>query len=350
MRIGLVGYGHGGRHFHAPLIASLGGTRFVGVVTRSAERRRLLAEDHPGVAVFDSIGQLAQAGVDVLVISTPLDGRPALVLEAIERGIAVVSDKPFAADAAEAEGMIQAAAARQVPLSVYMNRRWDSDFLTLRKLIDSAVLGRISRFESRVERYAPHAVGNASGGGFLRDLGSHLVDQALQLFGPVARVYAELQYSPEEAVVDHGFFVSLTHVSGVVAHLSGSCLQNAQGPRFRVSGSAGCYTVDGLDGQEQALVAGRSPKTEGERWGVEEHRRWGWFEQGGERERVASERGAWNQFYQRLQQALAGEGGLPVTAAEALATTQVLDAARLSAQQSRVVSMARSVEGCADLE
>ncbi|MEN5090470.1 Gfo/Idh/MocA family oxidoreductase [Pseudomonas protegens] len=350
MRIGLVGYGHGGRHFHAPLIASLAGARFVGVVTRSAERRRLLADDHPGVAAFDSMGQLAEAGVDALVISTPLDGRPALVLEAIERGISVVSDKPFAADAAEAEGMIQAAAARRVPLSVYMNRRWDSDFLTLRKLIDSGALGRITRYESRVERYAPQAVGNASGGGFLRDLGSHLVDQALQLFGPVARVYAELQYTPEEAVVDHGFFVSLTHVSGVVAHLWGSCLQNSQGPRFRVSGSAGCYTVDGLDGQEQALVAGRSPKTEGERWGVEEHRRWGWFEQGDERERVASERGAWNQFYQRLQQALEDGGELPVTVADALATTQVLDAARLSAQQSRVVSMTTFSEGKTDLE
>ncbi|MGC5700971.1 Gfo/Idh/MocA family oxidoreductase [Pseudomonas sp. NFXW11] len=344
MRIGLVGYGHGGRHFHAPLLASLAGAHLVGVVTRSAERRRLLAEDHPGVAAFDNIGQLAAAGVDALVISTPLEGRPALVLEAIERGIAVVSDKPFAADGAEAAALIQAAAARQVPLCVYMNRRWDSDFLTLRTLIDSGALGRVDRYESRIERYAPQAVGNASGGGMLRDLGSHLVDQALELFGPVAQVYAELHYTPEEAVVDHGFFVSLSHVNGVRSHLSGSCLQNSPAPRFRVSGSAGCYRVDGLDGQEQALVAGRSPKTEGERWGVEEHRRWGWLEQGEQRERVASQRGAWNQFYQRLQNALQGRGELPVTAAEALATTLVLDAARLSAEQSRVVSMSGELE------
>lgn len=340
MRIGLVGYGHGGRHFHAPLIASLPGAQFVGVVTRSAERRQLLAQDHPGLAAFDSIGQMAEAGVDVLVVSTPLAGRPALVLEAIERGIAVVSDKPFATDAQQAALLIDSAAARQVPLSVYMNRRWDSDFLTVRKLIESGTLGRITRFESQVERYAPQSLGNDSGGGFLRDLGSHLVDQALQLFGPVALVYAELHYSPEEPEVDHGFFVSLSHVNGVVSHLAGSCLQNSQGPRFRVNGTAGCYTVDGLDGQEQALVAGLSPKTEGERWGVEEHRRWGWFEQGQERERITSERGAWNQFYQQLLQALEQGAALPVDPADALATTQVLDAARLSWLRRQVVELA----------
>ncbi len=171
MRIGLVGYGHGGRHFHAPLIASLPGATFVGVVTRSAERRQLLAAEHPGVRAFDSIEQLVAAGVDGLVISTPLEGRAALVLEAIERGVPVVSDKPFASDVEQARALIDAAATRRVPLSLYMNRRWDSDFLTLRKLIDSGTLGSVSRFESRVERYVPQAVGNASGGGFLRDLG-----------------------------------------------------------------------------------------------------------------------------------------------------------------------------------
>ncbi|MCB2254047.1 Gfo/Idh/MocA family oxidoreductase [Pseudomonas chlororaphis] len=339
MRIGLVGYGHGGRHFHAPLIASLPGATFVGVVTLSAERRRLLAAEHPGVRAFDSLAQLVAAGVDGLVISTPLQGREALVLEAIERGIPVVSDKPFASDATQAQALIDAAAARQVPLSVYMNRRWDSDFLTLRKLIEAGALGRVSRFESRVERYAPEAVGNTSGGGFLRDLGSHLVDQALLLFGPVTRVYAELQYAAQAPTCDYGFFLSLSHAGGVVSHVSGSCLQNCQGPRLRVSGSAGCYTVEGLDGQEQALVAGLSPHTEGERWGVEEHRRWGWFEQGEVRERVASERGDWLQFYRQWQAALQGQGPLPVAPADALATTRVLDAARLSWEQRRVVEM-----------
>lgn len=268
MRIGLVGYGHGGRYFHAPLIATLPGVIFVGVVTRSPERRLQLASDHPGLKAFDSIGQIVEAGVDALVISTTLKGRPALVLEAIEHGVAVVSDKPFAANAEQAQALITAAERQGVLLSVYQNRRWDSDFLTLRKLIDAGALGAVTRFESRVERYSPDAVGNASGGGWLRDLGSHLVDQALQLFGPVDRVFAQLQFSPQHPSLDHGFFVSLTHANGVISHLWGSALQNSQAPRFRVSGTLGCYTVEGLDGQEAALMAGKSPKTEGEHWGL----------------------------------------------------------------------------------
>src|SRR5450830_1913271 len=288
MRIGLVGYGHGGRFFHAPLIATLPGATFVGVVTRSPERRQQLSTDLPGVKAFDSIGQIVEAGVDALVISTTLKGRPALVLEAIEHGVAVVSDKPFAANAEQAQALITAAERHGVLLSVYQNRRWDSDFLTLRKLIDAGALGAVTRFESCVERFSPQALGNASGGGWLRDLGSHLVDQAL-------------------------------------------C--------FRVSGTLGCYTVEGLDGQEDALMAGKSPKTEGEHWGFEEHRRWGWFEQGSERERVPSEKGCWTQFYRQLQSAVQGQGPLPVDAYEALETTRILDAARLSAERQQVVSM-----------
>ena len=339
MRIGLVGYGKGGRYFHAPLIASLPGATFVGVVTRSPERRRELAQDHPKVAAFDTLAELVASGIDAVVISTPLASRRALILEAIGLGVAVVSDKPFASDAAQARELVQAAEQKGVLLSVYQNRRWDSDFLTVRKLIDNGVLGDIRRFESRVERYSPKSVGKVSGGGMLRDLGSHLVDQALLLFGPVSRVYAELDFATQDTLLDHSFFVSLTHASGVVSHLWGSCLQNCPGPRFRVSGSAGCYSVEGLDGQEAASLAGLSPKSEGDRWGVEEHRRWGWFEQGAQRERIPSERGCWDAFYRELQDAVEGRGVNPVYPRDAVASAVVLDAARLSAEQGRVVDL-----------
>lgn len=337
MKIGLIGYGKGGRYFHAPLIASLAGVTFAGVVTRSPERRQDLHNDYPKVPAFDSLADLVAAGVDAVVISTPLASRRALIMEAIELGVPVVSDKPFAPDAQAAQALVDAAERRGVLLSVYQNRRWDSDFLTVRKLIDQGVLGPISRFESRVERYSPSSVGKESGGGILRDLGSHLVDQALLLFGPVKRVYAELEFATAEQNVDHGFFISLTHANGVVSHLWGNCLQNAQGPRFRVNGSQGCYTVDGLDGQEAAALAGLSPRSEGERWGVEEHRRWGWFEQGEQRERVPSERGCWSEFYRQWQEAVMNQGRNPVDANDAVASAQVLDAARISAMDGRVV-------------
>lgn len=339
MRIGLVGYGKGGRYFHAPLIASLPGANFVGVVTRSPERRLELSQDYPKVLAFDTLAGLVANGVDAVVISTPLSSRRALILEAIELGVTVVSDKPFANDTAQARELVEAAERRGVLLSVYQNRRWDSDFLTVRKLIDNGVLGDITRFESRVERFSPKSVGKASGGGMLRDLGSHLVDQALLLFGPVSRVYAELSFATEDKELDHAFFVSLTHASGVISHLWGSCLQNCPGPRFRVSGTSGCYSVEGLDGQEAASLAGRSPKSEGDNWGVEEHRRWGWFEQGEHRERIPSERGCWNEYYRQLQDAVAGKGKNPVEPRDAVASAVVLDAARLSAQSGRVQSL-----------
>ncbi|WP_397452284.1 Gfo/Idh/MocA family oxidoreductase [Pseudomonas sp. NA-150] len=339
MHIGLVGYGKGGRYFHAPLIASLPGANFVGVVTRSAERREELAQDYPNARAFDTLADLVASGVDTVVISTPLASRRALILEAIELGVAVVSDKPFANDAAQARELVEAAERKGVLLSVYQNRRWDSDFLTVRKLIADGRLGHVTRFESRVERYSPRSVGKVAGGGMLRDLGSHLVDQALQLFGPVSRVYAELNFVSAETTLDHAFFVALTHANGVTSHLWGSCLQHAPGPRFRVSGSAGCYSVDGLDGQEAALMAGLSPKSLGQRWGVEEPDRWGWLEQGEQRERIASERGCWDEFYRQVQEAVQGKGRNPVEPHDAVISATVLDAARLSAEQGRVVHL-----------
>lgn len=338
MRIGLLGYGFGGRYFHAPLLASLANSTFVGVVTRAPERRRELAAEHPGVPAFDNLRQLAEAGADVVVISTALEGRQALLLEAFELGLGVVSDKPFAFDAAQGQALIDAAAKAGVLLSVYQNRRWDSDFLTVRKLIDDGALGQVRRFESSIERYLPDNTGNPAGGGWLRDLGAHLVDQALQLFGPVSRVYAELEPVPGSAL-DRGFFIALTHAGGVVSHLRASAVQSAPQPRFRVTGEAACYTVDGFDGQEARVLAGFSPATDGDDWGAEEHRNWGWLVRGEERERVPSERGCWPHYYQQIAQAVAGTAALPVDPADAVKALRVLDAARASAELGEVVRL-----------
>ena len=339
MRIGLVGYGFGGRYFHAPLLASMPQATLVGVVTRSAQRRQQLAAEQPGVAAFDNVGQMVEAGVDLIVISTPLEGRAAVIREAIEYGVAVVSDKPFAFDAEQAGELIELARQRGVLLTVYQNRRWDSDFLTVRHLIDTGRLGTVTHFESRVERYAPESLTDDQGGGMLRDLGTHLVDQALQLFGPARRVYAELFYSPEAPQLDIGFFVALTHANGVVSHLAASKLQSAGPQRLRVTGTGGTYTVDGYDGQEACLLAGQSPRTEGEHWGAEEHRHWGWFELGGERDKVRSEHGNWPHFYEQVQAAWRDGAPLPVTLDQVLLTVRTLDAARLSFETQRVVHL-----------
>lgn len=191
----------------------------------------------------------------------------ALAQEALKLGLAVVCDKPFALDAASARETAELADRLGLTLTVYQNRRWDSDFLTLRRLVDQGRLGTLTRLESRFERFDPEPGPPAAGGGTLLDFGSHLVDQALVLSGPVERVYAETRHRDGAGGLDEDVFVALTHRSGVRSHLWGSWRQGAPGPRFRATGTSGTFLVDGMDGQEALLTAGASPASEGERWG-----------------------------------------------------------------------------------
>ena len=258
VRIGLAGYGIGGRIFHAPLLASATGVEFVGVVTGSSERRKQVSADLPALVTFDDLTALADAGADAVAISTPAATHVPLVLEALRLGLAVVCDKPFALDAASAGEAIRAAESRGLTLSVYHNRRWDSDFATVTDLVHAGALGEIRRFESAFERYAPVPGPPAAGAGSLLDFGSHLVDQALRLFGPVRAVYAEVGRMRPDAL-DDDVLVALTHDSGVRSLLAGSWVQGAPRPRFRVTGTDGAYVVDGMDVQESLLLGRAHP-------------------------------------------------------------------------------------------
>jgi predicted dehydrogenase len=212
VRIGLAGYGRGGRYFHAPLIGLAPECTLTAVVTRNQRRRAELAEDFPGVPAAGSLGDLAAAGADAVVITTPLDTHEALVRETIALGLPVVCDKPFTPDAPSARTLIEAAERSGVPLAVYQNRRWDADFRTVRALVASGALGEVISFESRMEQYPPAGGFATTGGGVLRDFGSHLADQALHLFGPAAAVYAETHVMSDG--FDDGFFLSLRHTAG----------------------------------------------------------------------------------------------------------------------------------------
>jgi predicted dehydrogenase len=335
VRFGLVGYGLGGRVFHAPLIAAAAGVEFAGVLTRSPRRRAELARDHPGVPAYDSLADLAAAGVRAVSISTPAATHAELARAAIALGLAVVVDKPFALDAAAAREVAAAARDTGVPLSVYQNRRWDSDLLTVRALTDAGGLGEVRRFESRFERFAPDRQPPAAGGGTLLDFGSHLVDQALLLFGPARRVYAEMRGDGE---LDDDVFVALLHPGGVRSHLWGSWRQGAPGPRLRVTGSTGTYVVDGLDSQEAALKAGRTPAALGDRWGVEPEHAWGRLYRGATGAPVPSERGRWDTYYPAFAAAVRGEGPVPVDPWDAVRSMEVLDAARRSAATGETVA------------
>ena len=330
IRFGLVGYGFGGRYFHAPLLAAAPECELIGVVTSSPERRGLVASEHPGVATVGSLTELRDAGAEAVAISTPADTHSPLTDEALELGLAVVCDKPFALDAASARRSVELADRLGLPLAPYQNRRWDSDFLTLRELVADGTLGELTRFESRFERLDPDPGPPPSGGGTLRDFGSHLVDQALVLLGPVASVYAEWRL--RENGLDDDVFVALTHVDGARSHLSGSWSQGAPGPRFRATGTTGSYVVAALmDGQEQALIAGHTPATLGSDWGAEPAERWGRVYRGDDGEVVPTRNGAWSTFYPAFARAVRGLGPVPVDPRDAVMTATVLDAARRSA-------------------
>ncbi|MGP3963097.1 Gfo/Idh/MocA family protein [Nonomuraea sp. 3N208] len=340
LRMGLVGYGFGGRYFHAPLLASAPECEFLGVVTRNSPERREQVGKELGLPTYASLEELAVAGAEAVAISTPADTHMPLVRQALGLGLAVVCDKPFALDADAAREAVELAERLGVTLTVYQNRRWDSDFLTLRKLIDSGALGTLTRFESRFERFAPEPGPPAAGGGTLRDFGSHLVDQALVLSGPVEQVYAEVHRRDGEDGLDDDVFVALTHRNGARSHIWGSWRQGAPGPRFRAAGTSGTYVVDGpMDGQEGLLISGATPASLGDRWGAEPEERWGRVQRGDRVERVPSTRGAWDTFYPAFAGAVRGTRPVPVDPWDAVATATVLDAARAGAASGQVVRL-----------
>jgi predicted dehydrogenase len=338
VRFGLLGYGFGGRYFHAPLLGAAPECEFVGVVTSSDERRALVEADSPGRATFASLEELAAAGAEAVAISTPAATHSELTDQALELGLAVVCDKPFALDAAAARRSVELAERHGLALSPYQNRRWDSDFLTVRRLVADGDLGDVVRFESRFERLDPDAGPGPAGGGTLLDFGSHLVDQALVLLGPVGSVYAEWRL--RENGLDDDVFVALSHANGARSHLWGSWSQAAPGPRFRVTGTTGGYVNRTLmDIQEDLLLAGQTPASLGADWGAEPAERWGRVYRGADGQTVPTEHGAWSTFYPTFARAVRGLGPVPVDPRDAVASMTVLDAARRSATEGVVVTL-----------
>jgi predicted dehydrogenase len=347
LRGALVGYGLAGRFFHAPLISSTPGLGLATVVTSNAERTEQARAEHPGTAIVPTADDLfAAAGDhDFVVIATANDAHVPLARAAIDAGLPVVVDKPLAPDAEQARELVERAESAAVPLTVFHNRRWDSDQLTLDRLRDEGRVGEVLRYESRFERWRPELKpGNVwrevqppeAGGGVLLDIGTHLIDQALRHFGRVASVYAEIA-NRRGGAADDDVFVALTHRGGVISHLWASTLAAAPGPRLRVLGDRAAFVVDGLDGQEAALRAGARP-AHGD-WGHEPPENWGRLLVGEKEEPVTSEPGDWPAFYAELERALRDAGPMPVDPLEAVAGLEVVDAARRSAAAGSPMSL-----------
>ena len=339
VRIGVVGYGFGGRYFHAPLIHAGAGCTLAGVMTSSPDRRAEVEHDFPGTPTFSSLADMKAAGIEAVAISTPAWTHAPLCIDAATLGLHVACDKPFALNAAEARSSVAAAKAAGVVLSPYQNRRWDSDILTLQRVMAEGSIGVISRFESKFERAEIGIAPPPAGGGILRDFGSHLFDQALYLFGAVHSVYAEVNVSGRYGGDDHAFFAVLRHDNGVSSHLTGNWWQAAPGPRFRVTGSTGTMIIDGEDSQHERLVSFSNPAIEGDGWGSVSEANWGRIHRPTAVEVLPTERGRWDVYYPAFAKAVRGEGPPPVDAADAVASLTLIDAAFLSASEGRAVTI-----------
>lgn len=354
LRTAIVGYGVAGAIFHAPLIKATPGLRIDGIVTRSEAKQAQAGQDFPGTKIFSNADELWSSAkdFDLVIIATPNKDHAEQGKSAMKAGLSVVIDKPLAVSVAECEELIAVSKKTGSLLSVFHNRRWDNDFLTVKKLIDENTLGKLTRFESRFERYRPsprvgawrESAAAESGGGLLFDLGSHLIDQACQLFGQPESVYAELDTRREGVRADDDCFVSLKFAGSCRAHLWMSAIAATQGPRFRLLGLNGSYEKYGLDPQEDALRKGLTPLHPG--WGEEPRHKWGNLCRYEEEQRLEApletSKGTYESFYAMMRDALLNGGPVPVSPEDALLTMRIIETARRSAERKDPLAVAHS--------
>jgi predicted dehydrogenase len=334
LRVALIGYGTGGAVFHAPLIDAVPALRLSAVVTGNPERQEAVRRRYPETRVLDSTDRLWETpeAYDLVVVTAPNRQHAPLARTALTSGFPVVVDKPVAASADEARSLAALAAVRGLPVIPYHNRRWDGDFRTVRRLVAGGALGTVRRFESRFERWRPEVSGGwkestdpLDAGGVLFDLGSHLIDQAITLFGRPHRVYAEIDARRPGAATADDVFLALTHDGGVRSHLWMSATAAQLGPRFRVLGSEAAYTVSGMDGQEKALRAGRTPKDPG--WGQAPPEAYGRLGTPAADRPEPTDPGAYQDFYTEVARALRGGAPPPVSLDDAITGLEIIESA-----------------------
>lgn len=347
IRVGLVGYGFAGQTFHAPVLSAVPGLQLVAVA--SSQPHKVLADWPQAQVVADLQALLAPAlALDLIVIATPNAQHHPMARTALLAGRHVVVDKPFTLDAAQARELAQLAAANGRVLSVYQNRRWDADFLTLRALLAQGAVGRPVYFESHFDRFRPQVRERwreqaVPGAGLWVDLGSHLLDQALQLFGSPSSLQLDCASLRDGAQVEDHFHALLRYERGphaplrVVLHASTLAAHAA--PRFLLHGTRGSFVKHGVDPQEDALRAGLRPG--GANWGVDPLQgEWVRSDAHGtlhEAQPVPNERGDYTQFYAQMRDAIRGQREAPVTPAEAVALMELLDLGRQSAEEGRAL-------------
>jgi predicted dehydrogenase len=337
-RVGLAGFGSAGRGIHAPLLQQAGMT-IAAVSTANPQRAEQARREVPGARVVaDLDALLTVAGLDLIVLATPSGLHARQARQCIDVGIAVVVDKPLATDATQALRVVEAARTAGVPLTVFHNRRFDAEHVTARESVASGRLGEVFRHEFRWERWRPTPKDrwreNASpvdGGGILLDLHSHMIDAAVDLFGPIDTVYAEV--AARTTAAEDDAFLACRHTSGVVSHLGATSLSAAPGPRVRILGSSGAFLLNQFE-DDGADIYPDLADADGTHCG--------WIYEGAQRTPVTRAAAGQVDFYREVKRALGAEdpqGAMPVDPYDAVHTLAVIDAARVSAAQGLVVQV-----------
>ncbi len=337
LNVGLVGFGFASKVFHAPVIRVVEGLRLTTIVQRSG------APDprYPDVAFVRSVDELLDRAIDLVVIATPNTSHHPIAKQCLLAGRHVVIDKPFTTTAAEAEELVQLAKRKQRVVSAYQNRRYVGDFVTLQNLLSDGVLGRVAIFESHFDRFRPELRPTAwreqphPGSGIWFDLGSHLLDQALVLFGNPRAVAADIRIERAGAAVDDAFDVTL-HYPHMRALLRASMLAAAPGPTFAAHGTKGSFIKYGLDPQEAALKSGRTPDEPN--WDAEPTERYGQLTTPEETRTVATIPSSFTHYYENVRDAILGRAQLAVTPDQALDVMRGLELAVASSQKRCVLS------------
>ncbi|MHA6249802.1 oxidoreductase [Pontibacter sp. CAU 1760] len=346
VRIGLIGFGMSGQVFHAPFITNVPGLQLVKIRETRSGNIAIARERYPEAAVVpDAKAIFDDATVDLVVLATPNASHLALATEALNAGKHVVVEKPFTVTSAEADELIALAKSKGKLLTVFHNRRWDSDFKTIQKLLDGKLLGNVVEYEAHFDRFRNFLKPNtwkeesAPGSGILYDLGSHLIDQALCLFGLPDEVSAELRTQrPNSQIVDN--FHLMLHYPDLRVILKAGMLVREPGPRYQIYGDKGAFVKYGLDVQEDALKEGNMPKG-ASHWGKEPEEIWGKLNtevndlhvEG----KIASETGDYTGFYENVYQALEGTATLAVQPTQARNTIRVIELAMQSHTEKRTI-------------
>ena len=338
VRVALIGFGYAGRTFHAPLIAATSGLTLAVIGSRQESSVR---SAYPGAEIVaDPLAAGRHRDVDLVVIATPNDTHAPLAEAALRTGKHVVVDKPFTITLAEARALAVSAAEVERLLSVFQNRRWDSDFLGIERELAAGRIGGVVEFRSEFSRYRPDVRDRwrerpGPGSGMWYDLGPHLIDQALVLFGPPVTVHADLQVQRRGGSTVDWFQAVLGYGRRRVTLVS-SMLATDPATRFLARGTSGSLTKRGGDPQEAQLKAGQKPGSRG--WGRDADPLLFVSAEGEPPAEIAAPVGNWLRYYAAMRDAIRGEGGLPVTPAQATTVMAVIEAGMQSAAEGRVIS------------